>query len=87
MAWSRRRRPSTEAAGLDSTHGQTAMPFMNAQVPAVQVRIATAPVPQQAWPEPPQASQVFAPPVVGAVHWAPLLQVPRPPPVVLGQHR
>jgi hypothetical protein len=31
------------------------MPFMNMQVPVVQVRMATAPVPQQIWPEPPQA--------------------------------
>jgi hypothetical protein len=31
------------------------MPFMNVQVPVVQVRMATAPVPQQLCPEAPQA--------------------------------
>jgi hypothetical protein len=28
-------------------YGQVAMPFMNAQVPVAQVRIATVPIPQQ----------------------------------------
>lgn len=29
------------------------MPPVNMQVPLVHVRLATGPVPQQAWPEPP----------------------------------
>ena len=60
---------------------------MNVQLPVVQVRIATAPMPQQDWPLPPHASQVSAPPVVEAVHCAPSLHVPLPAAVALGQHR
>lgn len=74
-------RPMT---GCCPAYGQVAAPFMNMQVPVVQVRMATDPVPQQVSPVPPQGWQ-FVPPPVAAAHWNPVLQVAAPPPVA-AQH-
>lgn len=53
---------------------------MNMHVPLAHVRLATVPVPQQACPAPPHASQVVPPPPAMNAHCAPVSQVPPRPP-------
>jgi hypothetical protein len=52
--------------------------------PVLQVRLASAPAPQQVWPAAPQAVHIAAAPT--PVHWKPMLQVPAPTPAAGGQH-
>lgn len=53
--------------------------------PPVQVRVLTAPVPQQACMAPPHALQVRAPPRLARWHWKPVEQRPLSAPVGSGQ--
>jgi hypothetical protein len=50
----------------------------------LQVRLASAPAPQQVWPAAPQAVHIAAAPT--PLHWKPMLQVPAPTPFAAGQH-